>query len=228
MSRMLPQPDRVASTATYAAATYAGARSRGLLDVYSADCSGDHELLDLGGALEDVVDLRVAVPALDGILARVAVAAEDLDRALGHPHRDLARLELAHRSLGVLKAHTRAAHPRGAPDEQTRRVDLHLHPCERERDGLVLDDLAPELLTLLGIRQRILIGSTRDPERLRTNGGTRGLKRLHRRLRLAPAALAHPRQTLVKLLLATKDIRARNPAVIQEHIGRMRSTQPML
>src|SRR5580692_3802606 len=33
-----------------------------LLDVHPRDRTGDHELLDLGGALEDVVDLRVAVP----------------------------------------------------------------------------------------------------------------------------------------------------------------------
>jgi hypothetical protein len=66
----------------------------GLLDVHARDRARDHELLDLGGALEDVIDLRVAVPALDGVLARVAVAAEDLDRALGDPYGDLARLEL--------------------------------------------------------------------------------------------------------------------------------------
>ncbi len=58
-----------------------------LLDVHPRDRARDHELLDLGGALEDVVDLGVAVPALDGELARVAVAAEDLDRALGRPTR---------------------------------------------------------------------------------------------------------------------------------------------
>ena len=55
----------------------------------------DDEPLDLGGALEDRVDLRVAVHPLDRELARVAVAAEDLDRALGRPHGDLAGLELA-------------------------------------------------------------------------------------------------------------------------------------
>jgi hypothetical protein len=65
-----------------------------LLDVHPRDRPGDHQLLDLGGALEDVIDLRVAVPALDGELARVAVAAEDLHRALGHPHGDLAGLQL--------------------------------------------------------------------------------------------------------------------------------------
>src|SRR3954466_860627 len=75
-----------------------------LLDLHPADRAGDHEALDLGGALEDRVDLGVAVHALDRVLTRVAVAAEDLDRALGRPHRHLAGLELAHAALGVLEA----------------------------------------------------------------------------------------------------------------------------
>src|SRR5207245_171225 len=98
-----------------------------LLYVHPADRTRDHELLDLGRALEDVVDLRVAVPALDRELPRVAVAAEDLDRALGHPHGHLARLELAHRALGALERDLVAAHPGRAPDEQPGGVDLGLH-----------------------------------------------------------------------------------------------------
>src|ERR1044072_2695079 len=49
-------------------------------DVHAGDGSRDHQLLDLLGSLEQVVDLGVAVPALDGEVADVAVAAEDLDR----------------------------------------------------------------------------------------------------------------------------------------------------
>ena len=63
-----------------------------LLDVHTRDRTRDHELLDLGCSLEDVVDLRVAMPALDRELTCVAVAAKDLDCALGHPDGDLARL----------------------------------------------------------------------------------------------------------------------------------------
>src|ERR1700694_1233454 len=74
-------------------------RPPALLDVHPADRPRDHQLLDLGGALEDVVDLGVAGPGVDRVLARVAVAAEDLDRTLGDPHGHLARLELAHRPL---------------------------------------------------------------------------------------------------------------------------------
>src|SRR3954447_16269076 len=87
-------------------------------DVDAGDGAADHEPLDLRRALEDRVDLGVAVHALDGELARVAVAAEDLDRALRRPHGPLARLELAHRALGGFELAAGPAHPRGAPDEQ--------------------------------------------------------------------------------------------------------------
>src|SRR6516162_2686695 len=98
-----------------------------LLDLHAGDRTCDHELLDLGGSLEDVVDLGVAVPALDRELACVAVASQDLDRALGHPYRHLAGLELAHRALGVFEALPGAAHPRGPPHQQPGGVDLELH-----------------------------------------------------------------------------------------------------
>src|SRR3954452_13423788 len=86
-------------------------------DLRGRDRPRDDPPLDLRGALEDRVDLGVAVHPLDGELARVAVAAEDLDRALGRPDRDLAGLELAHRALGVGELASGAPHPRGAPDE---------------------------------------------------------------------------------------------------------------
>src|SRR5215471_6846307 len=63
-----------------------GRAARALLDAHARDRTGDHELLDLFRAFEDVVDLRVTVPALYRVLAHVAVAAEDLNGALGNPH----------------------------------------------------------------------------------------------------------------------------------------------
>src|SRR3954453_22478046 len=71
-----------------------------LPDVGAADGPRDDQALDLRGPLEDRVDLRVAVHPFDGVLAGVAVAAEDLDRLFRHPHRSLTGEELALRALG--------------------------------------------------------------------------------------------------------------------------------
>src|SRR4051794_25445805 len=152
-------------------------------DVHPGDRAGDDELLDLGRSLEDVVDLRVAVHALHRELPRVAVAAQDLHGALRRPHGNLARLELAHRALGVLELVGVAAHPGGAPDQQPGGVDLELHVGQREGDRLVLDDLAAELLALLGVVECELVRGAGDAERLGANGRAAGLEGLHRGLR---------------------------------------------
>src|SRR3954447_386011 len=61
----------------------------------SASCSaaglagGDH-LLDLAGALADRQDLGVAIEAASGVHLDDAVAAMDLHRLLGRPHRERA------------------------------------------------------------------------------------------------------------------------------------------
>src|SRR5215208_6166000 len=128
-----------------------------LVDSGSRDRARDHQALDLRGALEDRVDLCVAVHALYGVLARVAVAAEDLDRPLGRPDGDLPRLQLRHRALGRVEVLARATHPRGAPHEQARGVDLHLHVGQCEPDRLVLDDRPPELAALLRVVERVLV-----------------------------------------------------------------------
>src|SRR4051794_13977198 len=179
-------------------------------DVHPGDRAGDDELLDLGRALEDVVDLRVAVHALDRELSRVAVAAEDLDRPLGRPDRDLARLQLRHRALRIGEPVLVAAHPGGSPDEQSGGVDLGLHVGEREGDRLVLDDRLAELGPLLGVVEGVLVGRAGDAERLGADHRAARLERLHRRLAAARFALAGPCEALVELLLATEQARPRD------------------
>src|SRR6266498_85744 len=130
------------------------------------DRPGDHEALDLGRALEDRVDLRVAMHPLDRVLARVSVAAEDLHRPLRRPDGHLAGLQLGHRSLGVLEVLAGAPHPGGPPDEEARRIDLHLHVGEHEPDRLVLDNGPAELNPLLRVIQGVLVRCPGDAHRL--------------------------------------------------------------
>src|SRR4051812_35385635 len=197
-------------------------------DLHPADRARDHEPLDLRGALEDRVDLRVAVHALDGILARVAVAAEDLDRTLRGPDGHLARLQLRHRALGVVEGLAGAAHPRGAPHEQPRGVDLELHVRERERDRLVLDDRPAELRALLGVVERVLVRRACDAERLRAPRRAARLEGLHGGLALRALALARLRHALVKLLLPAEQAAAGDAAVVEEDVGGVRGAQAVL
>src|SRR5207237_7186499 len=118
-------------------------------------------------------------------------------------------LQLAHRPLGVLERAAVAAHPRRAPHEQARRVDLELHVRKREGDRLVLDDLAAELLALLGVLEREFVRGAGDAESLGADGRAGRLEGLHRRLAPAGAALAGTRQPLVEPLLSAAQVAGR-------------------
>src|SRR4026207_1328284 len=72
-------------------------------EMVTGEGARDDQALDLTGALEDGVDLGVAVPALDWMIADVARAAEDLDRLLGDRDGDLTGLELRRRALARLE-----------------------------------------------------------------------------------------------------------------------------
>src|SRR5580704_16065228 len=88
------------------------------VDVDARDGPADDQPLDLRRALEDGVDLRVAVPTLDGVLADIAVAAHDLDRLLGHVDRGLAGIQLGHRAFARGELLAVAPHPRRPPDQK--------------------------------------------------------------------------------------------------------------
>src|SRR4051794_24145418 len=66
--------------------------------------AGDDEALDLRRSLVDLGDLRVAVVALGRQVARIAVAAEHLDRLAGHAPRDGRGEELGLRPLDRVRA----------------------------------------------------------------------------------------------------------------------------
>ena len=67
-----------------------------LADGEPGNGAADDHPLDFAGALEDREDLRVAVPALNGVLPGITVTAQDLDGLLGDADRRLPRDQLAH------------------------------------------------------------------------------------------------------------------------------------
>src|SRR5262249_51641092 len=91
-----------------------------------SQCSADEDFLYLARALVNLAHAHVAVDALDRKVARVAVAAEDLDRRRAHALRHLAREQLGHR--GLLQARQpRVLQARRVVDELARRLDLRGH-----------------------------------------------------------------------------------------------------
>src|SRR5581483_2282093 len=148
----------------------------GLPQLRTGERARDDEPLDLAGALEEGVDLRVAVPLLHREVLDVAVAAENLDGLFGDADRRLAGLELAHGSLGLRERLAAARHPGRTVDEQPRRVDLDGHVREHEADTLVADDGLPEGLALLGVLRRELERRPRDADGLASHQRPRDLE----------------------------------------------------
>src|SRR6266700_485022 len=184
--------------------------------------SGDDQALDLAGALEQRVDLGVAVPLLDREVTDVAVTPADLDRLLGDLARHLAGLELCHRSLGLLELAAAAAFPQRPPDEGSGRLDLSRHVGEHESDRLVLDQRAAELLALLGVLQRELERSAGDAEGLRAHDRPGELERLQRDRRTRMRALARPGQLALQLFDSTEHILEWDRAVLEQHLSGVR------
>jgi hypothetical protein len=84
------------------------------------------QALDLARALVDLRDARIAVVALDGIVAQVSIAAMHLDRLRADPLGKLRSVEL--RLRGFRQAgQAGAAHARSLQDEEARSVEPRLH-----------------------------------------------------------------------------------------------------
>src|SRR5665213_2113575 len=90
---------------------------RELPNLHTGDSARNDESLDLAGALENCVDLRVAVPTFNGIVANVAVPAKDLNRLFSDLHRRLTGEEFGHRTLAARERLSRRGHPTRAPDQ---------------------------------------------------------------------------------------------------------------
>ena len=123
-------------------------------------------------------DFGVAVELLDRLLARVAVAAIDLDGVGGDLGGHVCCERLGERGLlGV--ANLLVMEVSGLPDEQARGLDVHGHLCDHEADGLVLGDRATEGLALGGVLARVLVGSAREADSRRGDHGARLVERAH-------------------------------------------------
>src|SRR4051794_722773 len=132
----------------------------------SQEAAGDDQALDLARALVELGDLRVAVVALGGELAGVAVAAEDLDRLAGLAARDGGGEELGLRALDGVRA-AGLLQAGGAVGQRAGALDLGLHVGELVRDRLEARDRAAEGAALLRVVGRYVERGLRDADRLR-------------------------------------------------------------
>src|SRR4029450_4522846 len=114
---------------------------------------GDGLELQVGRALVDLSDLRVAIELFDRVVLDESVAAKQVDRERGDALGDLRRKDLAHRRLGE-KRLAAVAQARRVVDQEPRRGDLGGGPRQLMLHRLELNDRLAELLPLLGVLDR--------------------------------------------------------------------------
>src|SRR3990172_2650994 len=122
-----------------------------LLDLQTHQ-TGDQVALHLRGAGADRDAARVAEISLHVELHVVAVTAHDLHCQSGDLDEGLGAEQLGHGNFAqsILPV---GDHPRGAPRQQARGIDLGLHVREHMGDRLVGPDRALELFAVFGILQ---------------------------------------------------------------------------
>src|SRR5262249_18926011 len=128
----------------------------------------DHLRLDLGGALEDVQDARIAENPADRILERETVAAVDLHRIVGSSPGDARAEQLGHAGLEVA-APALVLLARGKIGELARDRDLRGHHGELVAHTREIEDALARLLAVERIAQAHVQCRKRD-----TDGARRG------------------------------------------------------
>src|SRR6185503_20387345 len=86
----------------------------------------DHELLDLAGPLVDPEGAHLPVQALDGRPAHHALATVDLHGPVHHALGGLRREELGRRAFRPDPLRAAVLQPGRAPDQETRRLQVHV------------------------------------------------------------------------------------------------------
>src|ERR1035441_276609 len=194
-----------------------GMGDRGAL---AEDAAGDHQALDLGRLLPDLVDLGVAHEALHRILLDVPVTTQHLDGVGGDAHRHVPRVQLGHRPLGAGKRDALSDHPARPPDQEPSRVDLGRHVGELEGDGLVPGDGLAEGVALEGVVARELERRPGDAEGPGGDVGSCGLE-YHQ----------EPGGTRSRLGAVRLHAQARvlsDEALLEDHLGGMGGPDPHL
>jgi hypothetical protein len=137
---------------------------------------GDDEALDFGGAFVDFGDAGVAVVALDGIFAAVAIAAVDLDGFVGDAGGHFAGEEFGDGGVHAI-ARASVLLPGGFADEEARGVDFRGHVREHKLNGLKLRDGMAKGETLFGIFQRGFKSALGDSNGLRGDADAAAIER---------------------------------------------------
>src|SRR5215210_6227158 len=188
----------------------------------------DDQALDLGRALEQLVDLGVAEALLQLVTNLPGARADQVHQPRRRPHRDVARLQLRHRALAARHRHAVAPHPGGPLDQQPGRLDLGRHVGEDLLHPLGPEQGRAELGPALELLERRLVGGLGDPQRRGADqrpGDLEGGEGVRR-----PRALAGPGplELALELLHAAEQMIGGHPAVLEDDLGRVGGPDPKL
>src|ERR1700710_472 len=187
----------------------------------------DHNALDLGGALADQEQGRIAVEALDLVLLRVAVAAVDAEALLDALLAGLRGEQLGHPGLEV-GARAGVLHPRRLAGDEAGGLDLGRHVGELELDRLVLGDRLAEGLALLRVAQGELEGALGDTDTAGGDVDAADLERVHHLAEaLADAGLLAAEDALGRALVAVVDELGRLDALVAHLLDLRRHDQAL-
>src|SRR5439155_16549562 len=121
----------------------------------------DDHALHLARALADLHELHVTKDALDGMIAQVSVAAEDLYRVQGDRRRGLRREELRLRGCDA-ELLAAVGEPRCPMGQQARGLQLHSHIRQLLLNRPMARERLAELLARAGVSDGILEGGPRQ------------------------------------------------------------------